>query len=136
MTVLITFFAYTVQLCALCFLPFLLFFCLRLRARKKTAFLISLLCAAVILAGAIWLAFHPIRSCPEELERYMTEQRWQDILSVTVPVYSRRFPFFPVGISVEQATDEILYWRVNWFPFGTSRTGLTPDGYDSVHGLQ
>ena len=77
MTVLITFFAYAVQLCALCFLPFLLFFCLWLRARKKTAFLISLLCAAVILAGAIWLAFHPICSCPEELERYMTEQRWK-----------------------------------------------------------
>ena len=136
MTVLITFFAYGVQLCALCFLPFLLFFCLRLRARKKTALLISLLCAVVIFAGAIWLAFHPIRSCPEELECYMTEQRWPDILSVTGPVYSRRFPFFPAVISVEHATDEILYWRVDWFPFGTSRTGLTPDGYDSVHGLQ
>lgn len=136
MTLVLTIFAYAAQLCALAFLPALLFFCLRLGARKKTALLAALLCAVVIFTGAAWLAFHPIRSCPAELEPYMTEQRWQDILSATPPVYSPRLPFFPVRITVELATEDRLYWSVNWFPYGTSRTGLTPDGYDLVHGLQ
>ena len=136
MTVLITFFAYTVQLCALCFLPFLLFFCLRLQARKKTARLASLLCAVVIIVGAAWLAFHPIRRCPEELEPYMTEDRWQEILVVTGPIYSRHLPFFPWRVTVERADAAELYWKVNWFPAGTTRTGITADGYDPVHGLR
>ena len=136
MAVVVTVFAYALQLGALLVLPTLLFFCLRLRTRKWTAACAALLLALCCFVCAAWLAFHPIRTCPEELRPYMTESRWQDILSVTGPVYSRRFPFFPIGISVEQATDEILYWRVDWFPFGTSRTGLTPDGYDPVHGLQ
>ena len=135
MTVLVTVLAYGLQLGALLFLPALLFFCLRSYVRKRTALVASLLCTAVIFAGAAWVAFHPIRSCPKELEPYMTEARWQDVLSVTPPLYSRYLPFFSAVITVEKADEEGLYWKVNWFPVGTTRTGVTPDGYDPVHGL-
>ena len=135
MAVVVTILAYGLQLGALLLLPALLFFCLRLRAGQKAALLASLLCAALIFVGAAWLAFHPIRSCPEELQPYMPEARWQDILSVTPPVWNRNIPFFPAVITIEQATADTLFWRVSWFPFGTSRTCLTPDGYDLIHGI-
>ena len=96
----------------------------------------ALLCVILIFAGAAWVAHHPFRCCPEELEPYMSETRWQDILSVTGPIYSRHLPFFPWRITVERADEEELYWRVDWFPAGTTRTGVTPDGYDPVHGLR
>lgn len=128
--------AWSFLLGALLLLPALLFFCLRLQARKKTACLASLLCAVVIIVGAAWLAFHPIRRCPKELEPYMTEDRWQEILSVTGPIYSRHLPFFPWRVTVERADAAELYWKVNWFPAGTTRTGITADGYDPVHGLR
>lgn len=135
MTVLVTILVYGLQLGALLFFPTLLFFCLRSCVRKRTALLASLLCAALLIAAASWLAFHPIRGCPEELKPYMTEARWQDALSATPPVWNWNLPFFPAVITIEQATADTLYWRVSWFPLGTSRTGLTPDGYDLVHGI-
>ena len=95
----------------------------------------ALLCATVIFVGAVWLAFHPIRSCPEELEPYLTEERWQEILSVTPPIWNWNLPFFPAVITIERATEDLLYWKVDWFPAGTTRMGVTPDGYDPVHGL-
>ena len=136
MTVLVTVFAYGLQLGALLFLPALLFFCLRSYVQKKTAVMASLLCAVLIIAAAAWLAFHPIRRCPEELKPYLTEDRWQDILSVTPPVFNAHLPFFPWKVTVEQADENALYWRTDWFPAGTTRTGVTPDGYDPVHGLK
>ena len=136
MAVVVTVFAYALQLGALMVLPTLLFFCLRLRTRKWTAACAALLLALCCFVCAAWLAFHPIRTCPEELRPYMTESRWQDILSVTPPVYDRRLPMIPVQIIVEQADGTELRWRTRWFPAGITRTGLTPDGYDAVHGLQ
>ena len=136
MAVLITLLAYLLQLGALFFLPALLFFCLRLCVQKMTALIAALLCAALIFTGTVWLSFHPIRRCPDELEPYMTEARWQDILSVTPPIYSRSIPFFPLVITIEQATEDTLLWRVNWFLVGVSRTGITPDGYTSIHALK
>ena len=135
MTVLVTVFAYGLQLGALLFLPALLFFCLRSYVQKKTAVMASLLCALLIIAAATWLAFHPIRSCPEALKPYLTEDRWQDILSATPPIYNPHLPFFPWKVTVEHADENVLYWRTDWFPIGTTRTGVTPDGYDPVHGL-
>lgn len=134
MRLLLSFVAWPLQLGALLLLPGLLF--VLLRKRKPTAAAVALLCAVLIFAGAAWLAFHPIRCCPEELEPYMTEARWQDILSVTPPIYNRRIPFFPAVITVERATTDELYWKVDWFLAGTTRTGITPDGYDLVHSLK
>jgi len=135
MTVIMTIWAYGLQLGTLLLLPALLFFCLRLYARKKTAVMASLLCAVLIIAAAAWLAFHPICNCPEDLQPFMSEERWQDILSVTPPIYNAHLPFFPWKVTVEHANENELYWRTNWFPAGTTRTGVTPDGYDPVHGL-
>ena len=100
MTVLVTVLAYALQLGALLALPALLYVCLCLHRSKKAAGIAALICAAVIFAGAAWLAFHPIRSCPEELQPYMTEARWQDILSVTPPLYHAQLPFFPWRVTV------------------------------------
>ena len=136
MTVLVTVFAYGLQLGALLFLPALLLFCLRSYVQKKTAVMASLLCAILIIATAAWLAFHPIRSCSEALKLYLTEDRWQDILSATPPIYNPHLPFFPWQVTVERADESELYWRTDWFPAGTTRTGVTPDGYDPVHGLK
>ena len=136
MAVIVTIFAYGLQLGALLFLPALLFFCLRSYVRKKTAVISSLLCAVLIVAAAAWFAHHPIRSCPEELKSYLTEDRWQDILSVTPPLYNAYLPFFPWKVTVERADERELYWRTEWFPAGTTRTGVTPDGYNPVHGLK
>ena len=136
MTVLVTVFAYGLQLGALLFLPALLLFCLRSYVQKKTAVMASLLCAILIIATAAWLAFHPIRSCSEALKLYLTEDRWQDILSATPPIYNPHLPFFPWRVAVECADESELYWRTDWFPAGTTRTGVTPDGYDPVHGLK
>ncbi|MBR5536838.1 MAG: hypothetical protein IKU58_02940 [Clostridia bacterium] len=136
MTAVLTVFAYALQFGALLLLPTLLFFCLKLRTGKQTAALASLLLSVLLIMGAAWLAFHPIRTCPEELRPYMTESRWQDILSVTPPVYDGRLPVIPVQITVEWADDTDLRWRTRWFPAGTTRTGLSPDGYYTVHGLQ
>ena len=136
MAVNVTVLAYTLQLAALLFLPALLFFCLLSYTKKKTAAMAALLCAVLIISAAVWLAFHPIRSCPEKLKLYLTENRWQDILSVTPPVYSIHLPFFPWRVAVEQADENVLYWRTDWFPAGTTRTGVTPDGYDPVHSLK
>lgn len=135
MAVIVTVLAYALQLAALLFLPALLYLCLRTHTGKKAADMAALLCATVIFVGAVWLAFHPIRSCPKELESYMTEDRWQDILSVTPPIYNAHLPFFPCRIVVERADESELYWRTDWFPAGTTRMGITPDGYDPVHGL-
>ena len=136
MTVLVTVFAYGLQLGALLFLPALLLFCLRSYVQKKTAVMASLLCAILIIVTAAWLAFHPIRSCSEALKLYLTEDRWQDILSATPPIYNPHLPFFPWRVAVECADESELYWRTDWFPAGTTRTGVTPDGYDPVHGLK
>lgn len=136
MTVILTVLAYGLLLGALLILPALLFFCLRLYVRKKAAVITSLLCAVVIFAGCAWLAFHPICRCSQELRPYMSEERWQDILSVTPPVFNPRLPFFPWRVTVERADESELYWRTDWFPTGTTRTGVTPDGYDPVHGLR
>ena len=112
-------------------LPALLF--VLLRRYRKSAIIVSLLCALFLFCAAAWVAQHPFRRCPETLEVYMTEDRWQDILSVTRPHNIQ--PVFPWRITVERADETDLYWRVDWFPGGTSRTGLTPDGYDPVHGI-
>ena len=136
MAVIVTIFAYGLQLGALLFLPALLFFCLRSYVQKKTAVMASLLCALLIIAAAARLAFHPIRSCPKALKPYLTEDRWQDILSATPPIYNPHLPFFPWRVAVECADESELYWRTDWFPAGTTRTGVTPDGYDPVHGLK
>lgn len=136
MAVIVTVLAYTLQLAALLFLPALLYVCLCLHRSKKAAGIAALICAAVIFAGVAWLAFHPVRCCPTELKPYLTEDRWQDILSVTPPVYSIHLPFFPWRVAVEQADENVLYWRTDWFPAGTTRTGVTPDGYDPVHSLK
>ena len=136
MAVIVTLFAYGLQLGMLLFLPALLFGCLRRHKSGKAALLVSLLCALVIFTLAAWVAHHPIRSCPEELAAYLTEDRWQDILSVTPPVFNAHLPFFPWRVTVERTDENELYWRTDWFPVGTTRTGVTPDGYDPVHGLQ
>ena len=136
MTAIVTVLAYGLQLSALLFLPALLFFCLQSYVRKKTAVMVSLLCALLIIAATAWLAFHPFRSCPAELEDYMTEDRWQDILSVTPPIFNAHLPLFPWQVTVERTDENELYWRTDWFPMGTTRTGVTPDGYDPVHGLK
>lgn len=120
---------------ALLILPALLFAGFWMRNQRKTACIASLLLAVVLVACAAWLAFHPIRHCPAELQLYMNEARWQEILSVTGPVYSEHLPFFPAVIVVERADETELFWRVDWFPAGTSRKGLTRDGYTSVHGI-
>ena len=135
MAVIVTVLAYALQLAALLFLPALLYLCLRTHTGKKAADMAALLCATVIFVGAVWLAFHPIRSCPKELEPYLTEERWQEILSVTPPIWNWNLPFFPAVITIERATEDLLYWKVDWFPAGTTRMGVTPDGYDPVHGL-
>lgn len=136
MEIFVSLIAWLFLLAALLLLPALLYVCLGLRRSKKTAGVAALLCAAVIFFGAAWLAFHPIRCCPKALKPYMTEERWQDILSVTPPLYSTRLPFFPWRVTVERADESELYWRTDWFPAGTTRTGVTPDGYDPVHGLR
>ena len=120
---------------ALLFLPALLFAGLRARKQKRIAWITFLLCAVVMFAGAAWLAFHPICRCSEELRPYMTEDRWQEILSVTGPIYNEYIPFFPAVITVERADETELFWRVDWFPVGISRKGLTQDGYTLVHGI-
>lgn len=120
---------------ALLLLPVLLFAAFCVRKQKRAAWVTSLLCAVVLFAAAAWLAFHPICRCPEELQPYMTEERWQEIRSATGPVYNEHIPFFPAVITVKQADETELFWRVDWFPVGTSRKGLTPDGYTSVHGI-
>ena len=71
----------------------------------------------------------------DKLKPYLTEDRWQDILSVTPPIYNPHLPFFSWQVTVERADESELYWRTDWFPIGTTRTGVTPDGYDPVHGL-
>jgi len=72
MAVIVTIFAYGLQLGALLLLPALLFGCLRRHKNGKAALLISLLCTVVIFSLWAWVAHHPVRSCPEELEFYMT----------------------------------------------------------------
>ena len=120
---------------ALLLLPALLFVGFWMCKQQKTACIASLLCAVAMVACAAWLAFYPICRCPEELQMHMTEARWQEILSVTGPVYNEHLPFFPAVITVERADETELFWRVDWFPVGTSRKGLTQDGYTSVHGI-
>ena len=136
MEIFVSLIAWLFLLAALLALPALLYVCLGLRRSKKAAGVAALLCAAVIFAGAACLAFHPIRRCPRPLKPYLTEERWQDILSVTPPVYNVHLPFFPWRVTVECADESLLYWKVDWFPAGTTRTGITPDGYDPVHGLR
>lgn len=136
MAVMMIILAYGLQLGALLFFPTLLYICLQMYKGKKTAGTAALLCAAVIFIAAAWLAFHPICSCPAELEPYLTENRWQNILSVTPPIYNAHLPFFPLKVTVEHADENALHWCTNWFPAGTTRTGITPDGYHSVHGLR
>lgn len=133
MEILLSIVAWALQLGALLFLPALLF--LLLRKRRKAAVATALLCAVVVFGSAVWIAFHPIRSCPAELEPYLSEDRWQEVRSVTPPIYSRNIPFFPVVITVERADAEELYWKVDWFPVGTTHTGLTPDGYEQVQNI-
>ena len=70
---------------ALLLLPALLFVGFWMCKQQKTARIASLLCAVVMVACAAWLAFHPICRCPEKLQLYMNEARWQEILSVTGP---------------------------------------------------
>ena len=135
MAVIVTVLAYALQLAALLALPALLYVCLGLRRSKKTAGVAALLCVAVIFFGAAWLAFHPVCSCPRPLKPYLTEERWQEILSATPPIWNWNLPFFPAVITIERATEDLLYWKVDWFPAGTTRMGVTPDGYDPVHGL-
>ena len=135
MEIFVSIIAWLFLLGALLALPALLYVCLGLRRSKKTAGVAALLCAAVIFFGAACLAFHPVRCCPAELEPYLTEERWQEILSVTPPIFNTHLPFFPWRVAVERADESELYWRTDWFPAGTTRMGVTPDGYDPVHGL-
>lgn len=135
MEIFVSIIAWLFLLGALLALPSLLYVCLCLHRSKKAAGMAALLCAAVIFAGAACLAFHPVRCCPEELEPYLTEERWQEILSATPPIWNWNLPFFPAVITIERATEDLLYWKVDWFPAGTTRMGVTPDGYDPVHGL-
>ena len=117
----------------LLFFPAMFWFLLR-EKNQKAATAAALLFALLLFAGSYVLAFRPIRSCPEDLQPYMTENRWQDMLSIALG-WTWESPLTPAVITVEKATEDTIYWRVDWFPLGTTRTGLTSDGYDPVHGF-
>ena len=133
LTVLIWVTLWAVRLGSLLFFPAMLWFLLREKNRKAAA-AAALFFALLLFAGSYVLAFYPIRRCPEDLQPYLTEDRWQEMLSVSsMSVWES--PVTPAVITVEKATEDTVYWRVDWFPVGTTRTGLTPDGYDAVHGF-
>ena len=85
---------------------------------------------ALLLAIVLALSFlsqKPIVSYKSELPA----EYKQAVESQTKGVYSSRLPLVPVFVSVGEAEDEMVYYTIYYFPFGTVGMSYSlTDGYN------
>lgn len=102
--------------------------------KKGLIIVLSILVFCVVCLGII--SSHPFISQKCEVpEEYVTE-----IYAQSMGTYSNRVPLLPVCISIENYSNERVYYTIHYFPFGTVGMSYSPtDGFNqekAVSGLQ
>ena len=102
--------------------------------KKGLIIVLSILVLLVVCLGII--SSHPFISQKCEVpEEYVDE-----IYAQSMGTYSNRLPLLPVCISIDNYSDERVYYTIHYFPFGTVGMSYNPtDGFNqekALSGLQ
>ncbi len=83
-----------------------------MKKRKKAV--VILLIAVVLIAALAYISYHPFvfRKC-EVPEEYLFE-----IMEQAKGPYSHKLPLLPVCLSIENYSDDRVYYKIYYFPFG------------------
>ncbi len=96
---------------------------------------IAVLTIAAVLVGTVITAVRPAVWCPPELRARLTEEDFRKIRALGSGLYSNRLPLIPICVCVDSADGKTVLTTTFYYPFGTVKEQIGPDGYSTVKGL-
>lgn len=83
--------------------------------KKRSKAVIILLIVAVLIVTLAYISYHPFvfRRC-EVPEDYLSE-----IYEQAIGPYSYKLPLLPFYLTIEDHSDDRVYYAIHYFPFGT-----------------
>lgn len=90
------------------------------KVTKKRSIAVITLCVFLLLecAGLAYLSRNPFFSCPEQYEKFISEEKKEHILSIESGIYSLKIPVVPVCVSVAYADDDRIEVETRYLFFG------------------
>ncbi len=138
MEVLLTVLAYLFVIGCVLLLPFMGFISVLVfqENKKRLALVLAgVLLGAELICGGI-LYFRPIYICPAIYESYINENRENRLKAGELPArrgfWSANIPGIAILNQVTYAAEDTVHVRTWYFPFGSTETGVNPDGLYSV----
>ncbi len=107
--------------------------------RRKPNFRSMLvLCLLLVFGGLALLFYHPIVSCPPELQDRFTPEMREEAMAINQGFYSAQVPLFAAKITVDDIREngEVQVTVLYLFPGSTKEMAFGgPDGYDPIRPL-
>lgn len=101
----------------------------KLHFKRKMIGILFCLSFVFEMLGVLWLTQHPLWSCPEEYQKYVSELEKSKIISLNSGIYSPELPLFPVCIYISYADSVIVTADTYYLFIGRTIMSINNEGY-------